>query len=442
MHFLGQVPRDILQALFNQSAAAVFTGLREEGGLALAEAMYGGAHVIVLDHGGAATITRFGTDQGRVTRVPVGSVDDTVRNLAAAMTRAARTLSAERGPTIDRAAVRDTLHNAFTRALAAPTTRRVASPSNVPPAVTDSVTVVIPACNAERYLRSAAMSVLEQTHRTLTLVIVNDGSSDGTQDVAERIAASDPRVHVILTANRGRACARNIGVHAEPESDFIAFLDADDLWDRTKLAEQLHAMHARPDAAGVGSFMRYVSSSDRVLGETGQAITEVDARQIARGELAPFPISSCLLVRSKVFAEMTGFDEELREAEDLDFIARLARRGPILTIEHSLGAYRIHFDSAMARSRARVNMFARFVRRRFRERDAGRDLAWADFEASYRPSLRERRRDAVEIWYRSAALWRGEGRMMRAAGYAALAAIAAPAYTARRLLRQRVVVLG
>ena len=440
VRFCGSVPRDALQVLFAESAGVLFTGLREEGGLALTEAMYCGAHVIVIAHGGADAIAATASDRSRVIRVPVGSIDATVRALASAMTAAARNAVPKTGPTVDREAACAALADVLRDAIAHGAT--VDDGTSVITAFTGQVTVVIPAFNAERYLRGAARSVLAQTHRALTLVIVDDGSTDDTSRIAEQVATTDPRVHVVHTTNGGRARARNIGVLAAPASDYIAFLDADDLWDRTKLTEQLRVMASDSDTVGVGSFMRYVSSSDRVLGETGQVISEADRKQIARGELAPFPISSCLLVRADVFSTLGGFDEALREAEDLDFIARLARVGAICTIEHPLGSYRIHPDSAMAKSRPRVNMFARFVSTRLRERDAGRELSWSEFESKYHPSWRERRRDAVEIWYRSAALWRGEGRMLRAIQYAALAALAAPAYTLRRMLRQRVVTDG
>ena len=440
VHFRGSVPRDQLQALFAESAGVLFTGLREEGGLALAEAMYSGTPVIVLSHGGAAAIAATASDTSRIVRVSAGPIDATARSLASAMTLAARNPMPAIGPSIDRRAACATLADVLRDATA--TAAKAERISAALATFADQVTVVIPAFNAERYLHSAARSVLDQTHRALTLVIVDDGSTDATLRIAQELAVNDSRVHVVHTPNGGRARARNLGARAASDSEYTAFLDADDVWDRTKLAEQLRIMRSGSDAAGVGSFMRYVSSSDRVLGETGQVISEADREQIARGELAPFPISSCLLLRSAVFSMLGGFDEGLREAEDLDFIARLARVGIICTVARALGSYRIHPDSAMARSRPRVNMFARFVRSRLQARDAGGDLTWSEFAAKYRPSWRDRRRDMVEIWYRSAALWRGEGRMLRAIQYATLATLAAPAYTLRRVMRQRLVSVG
>lgn len=300
-----------------------------------------------------------------------------------------------------------------------------------------TVCVVIAALDAERWLADAVRSALAQTHADLEVVVVDDGSRDGTLAVARALADRDPRVTVLTGPNGGRADARNRAVAAARPCGFLAFLDADDLWDADKLAAQLAWLDDHPAMLGVGCRMRYVSSTGRVLGETGEAIGPAELARIAGGALSPFPISSSLVVRRAAWDAHGGFDPVLREAEDLDFLARLARLGPIGTVPRVLGSYRIHPASAMARRRLVVNMYARFVRERLRRQDAGGDLAWPDFAAAYRPGWGERRRDLVELWYRSAALWHGERRPLRALGFGALAALAAPVYTLRRLARQR-----
>jgi glycosyltransferase involved in cell wall biosynthesis len=297
------------------------------------------------------------------------------------------------------------------------------------------VCVVIPAFDVARYLGEAMRSVLAQTHEDLELVVVDDGSRDATGDVARSFG--DPRVRVLSGPNVGRAGARNRGLAAARPSTYVALLDGDDAWDADKLETQVAWLAAHPEASAVGSFMRYVSSTGRVLGETGQETDGAAHERIAAAELAPFPISSCLVVRRSAWEAVGGFDPALREAEDLEFLAQLARRGRVGCVPRALGSYRIHPESAMARRRLLVGQYARFVRQRLRARDAGGDLAWAEFAASYRPAWRERWRDHVELWYRSAALWYGEGRAWRAAGFGALAALAAPGYTLRRLYRQR-----
>ena len=297
------------------------------------------------------------------------------------------------------------------------------------------VIVVIPAYNAEGFLRPAAESVLAQTFRDLALVIVDDGSRDATLEVARSLP--DRRVTVVTLANGGPARARNAGSRARG-SEYIAFLDADDLWDPRKLERQMAYLDEHSDVVAVGCFMRYLSASGRALGQTGQVVGDNDLLRIARGELFPFPTSS-LIVRRPVFEALGGFDEAFPHAgaEDLELYARLAGRGRLACVAEVLGSYRIHPQSAMAQARSRISQEAEFVRRRIEARRAGGDLSWQQFVATRRPTWRDRQQSAVEICYRAAALRFAEGRKMRAAGLGALALLINPAYTLRRLRRQR-----
>lgn len=115
-------------------------------------------------------------------------------------------------------------------------------------------------------------------------------------------------------------------------------LDADDLWDIDKLRAQVDYLTQHPDVLPVDCFMRYISSEGRSLGETGQAIEQDDLRLIGRGEFSPFSISSCRLARRDAVIGAGGFDDSLREAEDLDFLATLARRGRVAWVPQILGS--------------------------------------------------------------------------------------------------------
>lgn len=298
------------------------------------------------------------------------------------------------------------------------------------------VSVVIPAFNSARYLRETVHSALSQTLADLEIIVVDDGSTDNTLEVAKSIR--DPRLRILSGANSGPAAARNRGWRATRPSSFVGFLDADDLWDATKLAEQVDFLTRRPDLTAAGCFMRYISSSGRVLGRTGQTVDAAELQRIARGELFPFPTPS-LLVRRSALAVTGGFDECFRHAgsEDLEFLSRLARVGPMDCVPRVLGSYRIHSASAMARNRIRINREARFVRARIAARQAGGDLTWETFARTHRPTWGERHQDFVEVAYRSAALWHGEGESLRALAYGGLALLAGPRYTIRRLYRQR-----
>lgn len=109
-----------------------------------------------------------------------------------------------------------------------------------------AVSVIMPAFNAERYLSTAVDSVLRQTFSDLELLIVDDGSSDRTIDVARAHAARDARIRIVQQANAGPGPARNTGFRFA-QGRFFAFLDSDDEWDATFLAEQVAILQSRPD---------------------------------------------------------------------------------------------------------------------------------------------------------------------------------------------------
>src|SRR5690606_16535185 len=121
------------------------------------------------------------------------------------------------------------------------------------------VSIVIPAHNASAYVGEAVRSVLSQTVENIEVIVVDDGSVDGTAEVLEGIR--DPRLRVIRQPNRGASAARNAGLSAMGPSRFVAFLDADDRWDPRKLEMQIRYMDENPDCVIVGSMMHYISST-------------------------------------------------------------------------------------------------------------------------------------------------------------------------------------
>lgn len=296
------------------------------------------------------------------------------------------------------------------------------------------VSVIIPAFNAQRFLLETVNSVLVQTFRRVEVIIVDDGSTDSTLRLARAIV--DPGVTVITQPNEGQATARNRGLAAASSaSRYVAFVDADDVWDPGKIEAQVAHLEADTEAVAVGCFMRYLSATGKPLGKTGRVVAEEDRLQIAQGLLLPFPISSCL-IRKAVVEELGGFDPQLREAEDLELYAGLAQAGKLGCIPEVMGSYRVHPGSASAKKRASMNLFVRFVQQRLAARAAGGDLSWDDFHRNYSLTLGERYRDHVTAWYRSAGLWQLEGRPARAAFFATLAAFASPRYTFPRLYHQ------
>ena len=113
------------------------------------------------------------------------------------------------------------------------------------------ISVIIPIYNGGRFVESAVKSVLAQTVSDWELVIVNDGSTDGTRAILERLCAQDARIHVHHQPNGGVSAARNAGI-ALAKGEYLAFLDADDEWYPDCLETYERVLAAYPQAAMVG----------------------------------------------------------------------------------------------------------------------------------------------------------------------------------------------
>ena len=136
------------------------------------------------------------------------------------------------------------------------------------------ISVVIPAYNATPTLAETLRSALRQTHAELEVIVVDDGSKDGTRAMAESFAAEDPRVRVISKANAGVAAARNTGIDAA-RGDFIAPLDADDLWHPDKLRLQLERFTNGPPSLGlVYNWYRRIDTSGRIIDISAAPVVE------------------------------------------------------------------------------------------------------------------------------------------------------------------------
>jgi glycosyltransferase involved in cell wall biosynthesis len=173
------------------------------------------------------------------------------------------------------------------------------------------VSVVVPAYNAEATLDETLASVRAQTHQALEIIVVDDGSSDGTRAVASRHAAADARVQVLHQTNAGVAAARNTGWrHAR--SELIAFVDADDLWAPTKIEKQLAALQAGGDRTGlVYCWFAKIDHASRIIGLHDGPLWQGDVTEpilmtnfIGNGSSA--------LMRREALVAANGFDPGLQ----------------------------------------------------------------------------------------------------------------------------------
>lgn len=215
-----------------------------------------------------------------------------------------------------------------------------------------TVSVVIPCYNAARYILATIASVLAQDIDGLDIIVVDDGSSDGSADL---VRASYPQVHVHAQANAGVAAARNCGIGLA-RGEFIAFVDADDIWLPGKLAAQLAQLHAHPEC-----HMNYAAwqvwDSDRPTPTVAElAAVEASAADGLRwagpsGWIYPDLLLDCVvwtstvLARRSLFDDIGRFDTSLRLGEDYDLWLRASQVTPILRVARPFALYRLHAAS-------------------------------------------------------------------------------------------------
>lgn len=219
------------------------------------------------------------------------------------------------------------------------------------------MSVLVPARNAQATLADTLRSALASSHENIEIVLVDDGSTDGTAAIASEFAGADGRVRLFEQEHRGVSAALNHGL-ARVRGDFVARLDADDLWHPTKLRKQVELLAADDSLAFVSTFVRYVDENDRVLGDaparqpSGFALCQCLHDGITGG-------GSAVMFRTSALTASGGYDEGLAIWEDLLLHLTVAAAGPIAVIPEYLTAYRARAGSSSSSARSGLESWRR-----------------------------------------------------------------------------------
>jgi len=231
------------------------------------------------------------------------------------------------------------------------------------PAAAPRVSVIAPFLNAERFIAEAIESVLAQDFRDFELILIDDGSTRESAEIARAYAARyAPVIRYVEHdghRNRGTAASRNLGL-AVARGELVAFIDADDVWAPTKLADQVAIMDAHPElgmVCGAARYWRSWNGGTDVIVPTGHVVNVVVPPPQAALALYPLgkaasPCPSDLLLRHDVVDRSGGFEEHFTGArqlyEDQTFLAKVYLAAPVYFSDRVWINYREHAESCIA----------------------------------------------------------------------------------------------
>jgi glycosyltransferase involved in cell wall biosynthesis len=234
------------------------------------------------------------------------------------------------------------------------------------------VSIIIPAYNAEAYVKEAVDSALAQTYKNREVIVVDDGSTDGTKKVLEPYIARKEIIY-ILQSNKGLAGARNTGTRAA-KGEYIALLDSDDIFLPEKVAEQVAALESRPDFAVC--YCGLIHFTDPPAGRAGSEPKRFYHHRFyyPSGDIfepllrRQFVNPLSVLARREVFEKYGYFDEALRRSEDWDLWLRWAHAGvKFYYLDKILAEYRMRsvgnlsaVESEPAMKDKSLELFTRF----------------------------------------------------------------------------------
>ncbi|MEN8188486.1 MAG: glycosyltransferase family A protein [Thermodesulfobacteriota bacterium] len=196
------------------------------------------------------------------------------------------------------------------------------------------ISVIIPTFNRAEHIRRAVESVLCQNLPCSEIIIVDDGSTDDTEQIVASLKKeSAPEIRYIHQTNKGPAAARNTGIR-NARSSFIAFLDSDDHWQKKKLAIQFRAMEEEPQYLISHTFERWL--------RRGEHLNQKKIHIPRPGDIFDHCLLLCgvgmstVLVRKRLFDHIGLFNEDLPCCEDYDFWLRVSSRYPFLLVKKPL----------------------------------------------------------------------------------------------------------
>jgi glycosyltransferase involved in cell wall biosynthesis len=215
-------------------------------------------------------------------------------------------------------------------------------PRDVDPPI---VSVVMPVYNCRAYVAHAVRSILSQTFGNFELILIDDGSTDGSSQILDELARSDHRIILLRHPNAGMTRAMNEGVE-RARGEFIARMDADDISLPTRLQKQLAYLQVHPECVAVGSAIVMMDSygNPLYLSRWPESHEDSDAA-LLRGESDGGLAHPTAMIRTTSIRTIGGYREKYKYAQDKDLWLRLGEIGWLANLAEPLVKYRMHETS-------------------------------------------------------------------------------------------------
>jgi glycosyltransferase involved in cell wall biosynthesis len=301
-----------------------------------------------------------------------------------------------------------------------------------------SVSVVMSVFNGEPYLQAAIESVLRQSLNSFEFVIVDDGSTDGSNRIIRGFAGKHHNIVLVEQENRGLPAALNRGID-QARHDLIARMDADDLMMPERLERQVAFLRQNEDVTVACSHVQLINSDGRIVGESRSELPPPNSPD----RFVAFTHSS-VMMRKRDVLSVGGYRGEFFYAEDQDLWARLLVRGCKFAVQPEfLMMHRVHSSSISMRNLARQHLLCDLVRSNFTKATAGQEeLSLEEFVAikARRPFL-QKARDLTEfLWqsqYKKSSRAFAEGKWLNFLPSIGAAFALRPIRTAKRVVSHR-----
>ena len=216
------------------------------------------------------------------------------------------------------------------------------------------VSFILPVYNAESYVEDAVNSILQQTYSNFELIIINDGSEDGSSVILNTLARMDDRIKLYERANRGLIYTLNEAL-SYCKGDFIARMDADDICSPLRLEKQLNYFYSHSNVDVLGSWVNVFGSQNTLYKYFEQDLTIKES--LVRGVGSGFAHPS-VIFKKKIIEDLgvNLYDKKYKHAEDIALWMKLSKRYVFSNVQEVLLAYRIHENNVSILHKSQQNI--------------------------------------------------------------------------------------